>query len=92
MCEVRIRRIGRCYGLQRRVSSLCGCDGFALSARNERSTEQRPLQDRVDLLLDHNAEQHPGLRRMAPHLMGIGTAAEFVQANHPHLHPATTHA
>jgi hypothetical protein len=49
------------------------------------------LQDRVDLLLDH-VEQHPGLRQMAPHLMGIGTAAEFVWANHPHLHPATTHA
>jgi hypothetical protein len=45
------------------------------------------LQDRVDLLLDH-VEQHPGLRRMAPHLMGIGTAAEFVWANHPHLRPA----
>ncbi|HEY2788882.1 MAG TPA: hypothetical protein VGI72_05460 [Gaiellales bacterium] len=44
------------------------------------------LQDRVDLLLDH-VEQHPGLRRMAPHLMGIGTAAEFVWANHPHLRP-----
>jgi hypothetical protein len=24
--------------------------------------------------------------------MGIGTAAEFVWANHPHLHPAMTHA
>jgi hypothetical protein len=48
------------------------------------------LQDRVDLLLDH-VEQHPGLRRMAPHLLGIGTAAEFVWANHPHLRPATTH-
>ena len=32
MCEVRIRRIGRCYGLQRRISSLCGSDGFALFA------------------------------------------------------------
>ncbi len=44
------------------------------------------LQDRVDSLLDH-VEQHPGLRRIAPHLMGIGTAAEFVWANHPHLRP-----
>ena len=48
------------------------------------------LQDRVDLLLDH-VEQHPGLRRMAPHLMGIGTAAEFVWANHPHLRPGHRH-
>lgn len=45
------------------------------------------LQDRVDLLLDH-VEQHPGLRGMALHLLGIGTAAEFAWANHPHLRPA----
>lgn len=38
------------------------------------------LQDRV------------GLRHMAPHLMGIGTATEFVWANHSHLRPAPTHA
>lgn len=42
------------------------------------------LQDRVDLLLDH-VERHAGLRRMAVHLLGIGTAAEFAWANHPHL-------
>jgi hypothetical protein len=42
------------------------------------------LQDRVDLLLDH-VEQHPGLRRAAVHLLGIGTAAEFTWENHPHL-------
>ncbi len=46
------------------------------------------LQARVDQLLDH-IEQHPRLRRMALHLMGIGTAAEFAWANHPHLRPAT---
>jgi hypothetical protein len=45
------------------------------------------LQDRVDLLLDH-VEQGPGLRRLALHLLGIGTAAEFAWANHPHLRPA----
>ena len=45
------------------------------------------LQDRVDLLLDH-VEQQPGLRRLALHLLGIGTAAEFSWENHPHLHPA----
>jgi hypothetical protein len=45
------------------------------------------LQDRVDLLLDH-LEQHPGLRGMALHLLGIGTAAEFSWENHPHLRPA----
>jgi hypothetical protein len=42
------------------------------------------LQDRVDLLLDH-VERHAGLRRTAVHLLGIGTAAEFAWANHPHL-------
>lgn len=42
------------------------------------------LQDRVDLLLDH-VESHAGLRRTAVHLLGIGTAAEFAWANHPHL-------
>jgi hypothetical protein len=42
------------------------------------------LQDRVDLLLDH-VEQQPSLRRTALHLLGIGTAAEFAWANHPHL-------
>jgi hypothetical protein len=42
------------------------------------------LQDRVDLLLDH-VEHQPGLRAMALHLLGIGTAAEFAWANHPHL-------
>jgi len=42
------------------------------------------LQERVDLLLDH-VERHAGLRRMAVHLLGIGTAAEFAWANHPHL-------
>jgi hypothetical protein len=47
------------------------------------------LQDRVDRLLDH-VDQHPGLRRLAAPLMGIGTAAEFAWANHPHLHQATT--
>jgi hypothetical protein len=45
------------------------------------------LQDRVDLLLDH-VEGDPGLRGMALHLLGIGTAAEFAWANHPHLRPA----
>jgi hypothetical protein len=45
------------------------------------------LQDRVDRLLDH-VEHHPGLRRLAPHLLGIGTAAEFAWANHPHLRAA----
>jgi hypothetical protein len=45
------------------------------------------LQDRVDLLLDH-IEHHPGLRGMAQHLLGIGTAAEFSWENHPHLRPA----
>jgi hypothetical protein len=45
------------------------------------------LQDRVDLLLDH-LEHHPGLRGMAQHLLGIGTAAEFSWENHPHLRPA----
>jgi hypothetical protein len=42
------------------------------------------LQDRVDLLLDH-VEHHSGLRRVAVHLLGIGTAAEFCWENHPHL-------
>lgn len=42
------------------------------------------LQDRVDRLLDH-VEGHPGLRRVAVHLLGIGTAAEFSWENHPHL-------
>jgi hypothetical protein len=45
------------------------------------------LQDRVDLLLDH-VEHHPGLRRAAVHLLGIGTAAEFSWENHPHLRRA----
>jgi hypothetical protein len=45
------------------------------------------LQDRVDLLLDH-VERHAGLRRMAVHLLGIGTAAEFAWANHPHMRRA----
>jgi len=45
------------------------------------------LQDRVDRLLDH-VDQHPGLRRLAPPLMGIGTAAEFAWANHPHARTA----
>ena len=45
------------------------------------------LQDRVDLLLDH-VERHAGLRRTAVHLLGIGTAAEFAWANHPHLRHA----
>lgn len=42
------------------------------------------LQDRVDLLLDH-VEHHSSLRRVAVHLLGIGTAAEFCWENHPHL-------
>jgi hypothetical protein len=42
------------------------------------------LQDAVDLLLDH-VEHHPALRRAAIELLGIGTAAEFTWANHPHL-------
>jgi hypothetical protein len=42
------------------------------------------LQERVDLLLDH-VEHHAVLRRAAVHLLGIGTAAEFCWANHPHL-------
>jgi hypothetical protein len=42
------------------------------------------LQDRVDRLLDH-VDHHPELRRLAVPLMGIGTAAEFGWANHPHL-------
>ncbi len=42
------------------------------------------LQDRVDLLLDH-VEHHSGLRRVAVHLLGIGTAAEFCWESHPHL-------
>jgi hypothetical protein len=46
------------------------------------------LQDRVDRLLDH-VDQHPGLRRLAPPLMGIGTAAEFGWANHPHVRTTT---
>jgi hypothetical protein len=41
------------------------------------------LQDRVDRLLDH-VDHHPGLRRLATPLMGIGAAAEFAWANHPH--------
>jgi hypothetical protein len=45
------------------------------------------LQDRVDLLLDH-VEHHSGLRRVAVHLLGIGTAAEFSWENHPHLRRA----
>jgi hypothetical protein len=45
------------------------------------------LQERVDLLLDH-VEHHPGLRRAAVHLLGIGTAAEFCWENHPHLRGA----
>ncbi len=47
------------------------------------------LQDRVDRLLDH-VDQHPGLRRLAPPLMGIGTAAEFGWANHPHVRTTAT--
>jgi hypothetical protein len=46
------------------------------------------LQDRVDRLLDH-VDHHPGLRQLAGPLMGIGTAAEFAWANHPHLQRAT---
>jgi hypothetical protein len=42
------------------------------------------LQDRVDLLLDH-VEHHSSLRRVAVHLLGIGTAAEFAFENRPHL-------
>jgi len=42
------------------------------------------LQDRVDRLLDH-VDHHPGLRQLAVPLMGIGTAAEFAWASHPHL-------
>ena len=42
------------------------------------------LQEQVDLLLDH-VERHSGLRRVAVHLLGIGTAAEFCWENHPHL-------
>jgi len=45
------------------------------------------LQDRVDLLLDH-VEHHSGLRRVAVHLLGIGSAAEFSWENHPHLRRA----
>jgi hypothetical protein len=45
------------------------------------------LQDRVDRLLDH-VDHHPGLLRLAGPLMGIGTAAEFAWANHPHLQRA----
>ena len=41
------------------------------------------LQDRVDLLLDH-VEHHSGLRRVAVHLLGIGTAAEFSWQSHAH--------
>jgi hypothetical protein len=46
------------------------------------------LQDRVDRLLDH-VDYDPGLRQLAAPLMGIGTAAEFAWANHPHLQRAT---
>ena len=45
------------------------------------------LQDRVDLLLDQ-VEHQSGLRRVAVHLLGIGTAAEFSWENHPQLHRA----
>jgi hypothetical protein len=45
------------------------------------------LQDRVDLRLDH-VERHSGLRSVAVHLLGIGTAAEFSWENHPHLRRA----